>query len=108
MDTITKLMQLQIPAIPTFVSFIWLCCMLAVAYKVTIPRIICQYLRINQKFMITFYIYIITGLAIGISMWKRLEYDTLFTKIMAFILIILTSPTIACVYFVRYLLIKIG
>ena len=34
MDTITKLMQLQIPAIPTLVSFIWLCCMLAVAYKV--------------------------------------------------------------------------
>jgi hypothetical protein len=27
-------MQLQIPAIPTLVSFIWLCCMLAVAYKV--------------------------------------------------------------------------
>jgi len=34
MDTITKLMHLQIPAIPTLVSFIWLCCMLAVAYKV--------------------------------------------------------------------------
>ncbi len=34
MDTITKLMQLQIPAIPTLVSFVWLCCMLAVAYKV--------------------------------------------------------------------------
>ena len=33
MEIITKLMNLQIPAVPALISFTWLYCMLVVAYK---------------------------------------------------------------------------